>query len=358
MPSTHPLTIAGAIVAAGLALAGGLAAMPTPPTLSTETTGGASLISLAGPALAEAGVLDKASVAFIDGDKVRYANFGADAATEYEIGSTTKTMTALLFADAIDRGEVTPGTTLGEILPLQGTPVAALTLEEIASQRSGLPYMPTGPSEQSNILYAALTKGNPYTYDLDQLLDQARTTVIGAPGEFVYSNLGAALLGQAIAQRAGIQYRDLLQERLLTPLGMTRSRVALDDSELDYPTTGFTRYGTSSDPWPLGAYAAAGGVRSTITDMAAYAQALLEERAPGYEAMDPRFPTKFGQIGYIWLTVETGGLKLTMHDGMTGGFSAFIMLDRQNGRASVILSNTAVSVDQIAIDLLTKAAQP
>ena len=69
---------------------------------------------------------------------VTYDHFGADEHTQYEIGSLTKTFTALLLADAIRRGEVTADTEVGALLPLDGAPIADVALAELASHRSGL----------------------------------------------------------------------------------------------------------------------------------------------------------------------------------------------------------------------------
>ena len=76
-------------------------ARPNPPALSIVVTGDASLAARARPLLS--GALDRVSLAVIDGGTVTYAGFGADEQTEYEIGSLTKTMTAMLLADAIER---------------------------------------------------------------------------------------------------------------------------------------------------------------------------------------------------------------------------------------------------------------
>ena len=50
----------------------------------------------------------------------------ADA--DFEIGSISKGITGLLYADACARGEIGPDTTLGELLPLGGCAVAGLKL--------------------------------------------------------------------------------------------------------------------------------------------------------------------------------------------------------------------------------------
>ena len=122
-------------LAAAVALVGVLA-RPSPPSLSTLVTGDATLAARARPLLP--GALDRVSVAVVDGAAVTYAGFGADEHTEYEIGSITKTFTASLLADAIRRGEVTADTKVGALLPLGGAPIADVTLEELASHRSGL----------------------------------------------------------------------------------------------------------------------------------------------------------------------------------------------------------------------------
>lgn len=60
--------------------------------------------------------------------------------------SITKTFTAALFADALERGEVTESTRLGEVWPQLGGAVAEVRLADLAMQRSGLPRQQPPPS--------------------------------------------------------------------------------------------------------------------------------------------------------------------------------------------------------------------
>src|SRR5688500_11146783 len=95
----HPKRRTRIVVALALAAVAGLLgvlAQPNPPSLSTVVTGEAALAARARPLLP--GALDRVSLAVIDGDTVTYAGFGSDEHTEYEIGSLTKTFTALLLA--------------------------------------------------------------------------------------------------------------------------------------------------------------------------------------------------------------------------------------------------------------------
>lgn len=47
---------------------------------------------------------------------VTVASVNAPLEADYEIGSVSKGITGLLYTDAVERGEVTPGSTLGEAI--------------------------------------------------------------------------------------------------------------------------------------------------------------------------------------------------------------------------------------------------
>jgi serine-type D-Ala-D-Ala carboxypeptidase/endopeptidase len=71
-----------------------------------------------------------------------------DGTTLFEVGSVTKTFTALLLADAVVRGEVRLDTPLRAVVPA-GVRVPSrdgvdITLEDLATHRSGLPHSPLG----------------------------------------------------------------------------------------------------------------------------------------------------------------------------------------------------------------------
>src|SRR3712207_2956219 len=118
----HRRRIAVAPALAAIVALFGVLARPSPPALSTLVTGDAALAARARPLLH--GALDRVSIAVVDGSTVTYAGFGANEHTEYEIGSLTKTFTAVLLADAIQRGEVTADTKVGALLALGDAPVA------------------------------------------------------------------------------------------------------------------------------------------------------------------------------------------------------------------------------------------
>jgi CubicO group peptidase (beta-lactamase class C family) len=340
-----------ALTFAAIAALLGVLARPSPPSLSTIVTGDAALAARARPLLH--GALDRVSIAVVDGSSVTYAHFGANEHTPYEIGSLTKTFTALLLADAIRRGEVTADTRVGALLPLSGAPVAEVTLAELASHRSGLSAQGMQLGDTIPFVLRYVRHQNPFVQDLDGVLAIARKATLTGRGGLVYSNLGVALLGHALAAAAKMDYTQLVQERLFTPLEMAESSLPLTPENLpsDAPT-GYSATGIAEAPWTINGWAPAGGVRSTPADMVRYVQALLDGSAPGIDALTPRWEFGALQVGYVWTTQVDQGHTVTFKNGLTGGFTSKIVLDRANHRAVIVLSNTAASVDDATNRLL------
>lgn len=329
-----------------------LGGLPAAGALAPPSSGDPAVIAAVAPIL-ERSVQRSVSVVVVDGERVRYANFGAENDTQYEIGSITKTFTAALFVDSVRRGEVREDTRLEELLPLEGTPAGGVTLLDLASHRSGLPPFALTADMAVNGLGWVVGR-NPFDFNREQLLAQARQTPLLTPGRYQYSTFGYALLGQALAAATHTDYSTLLTERMLRPLELSDTWVPLTESELPPgATTGFDVLGRSQPAWPLDGYAPAGGVRSTIADMGAYTSQLLDGSVPGESAMDPRWSfADGGRSGLTWKAVEAAGTQYTVHSGTTGGFQSVIVLDRSHDRGVVILSNTIGSLEDAALEIL------
>ncbi|MCV7420056.1 beta-lactamase family protein [Mycobacterium yunnanensis] len=323
-----------------------------PPGLG-PATGDFALVARIEPLLRSASLTDRVGVAHLRRGDLTVAHFGAQANTVYEIGSVTKTMTASLFADAVTAGEIDTDTTLGSVFAVTGQ-ADAVTMEELVSHRSGLPRVTGRRRDLARAVVAALRHRNPYVADVRALLAAAGDAKLVDRGTFSYSNLGMALLGQALARRGGTEYPDLLDRRLFGRLSMSRSTTPL--TARDQPPgalTGWSASGHGEEAWSMNAYAPAGGVRSTLDDMARYAAALLDGAAPGVDALEPRWDAGDGRrVGYAWFVDRIDGATVTWHNGTTGGFSSMIALDRDRAAAVVILANTVAMLDEIAIRLL------
>ena len=88
----------------------------------------------------------------------------------FEIGSISKGLTGLLFADMIERGEVRADTRLGELLPVSGE-LSQVQLSQLATHTSGLPPQLPTPRQYGKNYWATLTAGNPYDGTVQQRLD-------------------------------------------------------------------------------------------------------------------------------------------------------------------------------------------
>ncbi len=349
---------------------------PRTPRLSTAVSGDAELAGRVREAIDDDRGYRSLLVGEITADGVRYAGIGAMSpggtpqwdrplapSDPIELGSITKTFNGMLFADAIGRGEVSPDDQLQTYLPeLSGSVIGAVTLAELASHRAAVPPLP--PSTLGRAVLASFTNGNPYASDTrETVLAQVRAMpLMGERGKVVYSNLGATLLGWALAQATGQkEWTDYACERLLSPLSMTHTVFAPTVAEVPAGAVpGWTDNGRPASKWVSPAFRPAGSSTwSTAEDVVRYAQAVLRGTAPGMAALQPRFdadavaPGATTRIGYHWFTTTIGEHAFTWHNGGTAGFRTILAIDQDAGRAVLVIGNTSRGVDPIAVRLLT-----
>ncbi len=274
---------------------------------------------------------------------------------DVEIGSISKGVTGLLYVNALDRGEVTADDPLGTHLPtLAGSPAADVALGSLVRHRSGLPRLPKVDDMGRRSWRLLRHAANPYGDSLHDLLAQTRRTKLARPGRPLYSNLGFQLLGHALAAATGTSYAALVRDRVADPLGLGSWYVAATPADLR-PTAvhGTTKRGRAAEAWTGEGIGPAGGIRSTLADLTAFAQALLAGTAPGLAALDPvaDFTGRDTRIGAAWITSRADGRPVTWHNGGTGGWRTMLCLDRAAGRAAVVVNGRAVGVDQLGVDL-------
>lgn len=308
----------------------------------------ADLIELAGP---RAKSVAAALVDVAASSKARFALVGAEPGALFEIGSITKALTGMLLADAVDRGEVSLDTTINAFLPGDLRPgFGLISLRELCTHTSGLPRLPRSLLTLLRAERFRLLGTNPYNGTTpSSILEVASRQRLWGRGRFRYSNLGGAVLGQLLALAAGADYGSLLTERIFAPLRMTSSAVARAEQTA---APGWSSMGRRRPPWAMGGYAPAGGVISTIGDMARLAAALLDGSAPGRGSLAPINGVAGGgpnlARGMFWVIESRAGTdwKMIWHNGQTGGYSSFLGLSPRTGRAVVVLANVARASDQ------------
>ncbi|SBS73199.1 serine hydrolase [uncultured Microbacterium sp.] len=331
------------VVVAGLAL--GAAALTMTPQLATASTGDDTVLERL-DGLRSDSMLDgyrDIAVATVDLDAatpIQFAGLGADQHTRMEIGSLTKAMTGLVIADAVERGEIRLDAAVSTYLPqLGGSPAGAVTMRELVTHTAG--YVAFGPDTMARGFWAAPLGHNFFSADDAQVIAEARAGTLESRGSYVYSTLGAATAGLAVAAATGMDYPELLRTRLFDPLGMTDTVVEEDRNAVE---GGWSASGLPVQPWVMGAYAPGGGVVSTAHDLATFATALLEGTAPGLTAMDPEAPAGADDtaVGMFWhISDWSTGQTITWHTGQTGGYTTYFGIDRADGTAVILLSDVS-----------------
>lgn len=281
-----------------------------------------------------------------------------DGTTLFEIGSITKVFTGILLADLVQNGIVRLDQPVGELLPGWRIPARGdrpITLAHLATHRSGLPRLP------SNL--APRDVRNPYAdYDGERLRDfLASHELRRAPGElYEYSNLGAGLLGHALATYAGMSYESLLNARVLKPLRMGDTRIVIPPALQSRLARGHDADGEPAANWNLDALAGAGALRSTVNDMLDFLAANLgaDSASPiGATLIAARTPYARGganepPMALGWHILRARGREIVWHNGGTGGYASWIGFDAAAGRGVVVLANTATPSDDLALHIL------
>jgi CubicO group peptidase (beta-lactamase class C family) len=241
-------------------------------------------------------------------------------------------------------------------MPVRGE--RKITLEDLATHRSGLPRLP------DNLNPADPT--NPYADYTPQLLLEflAGYKLTREPAkEFEYSNLGMGLLGYLLAEKQNKSYEQLLRERIAAPLKMTDTVIKLDAAQrarLAPPHDGDGRAGKN---WDLPTLAGAGAIRSTAADLLRFAQANIKtpEGELG-QAIELAWrvhqePLKGGPfaVGLGWHIARDGSTR--WHNGQTGGYHSMLLVRREQQLAVVLLTNSGTGdVDALAEDIMRMLA--
>lgn len=280
----------------------------------------------------------------------------------FEIGSITKTFTALLLADAVLKRELTLDdpveAALGQRLrDSEGQP---LRWRDLATHRSGLPRMPGNfaPARPEDP-YADYTEAS-----LRAFLDRWRPDV-PRDRRWTYSNLGFGLLGMSLARALGTPYPALLQTRVLQPLGLQDLRLSLTQAPDTRVLTGHDEQGQALAAWTFDTMAPAGGLVGPVTALARYAQAAMglvdSPLAPAFALCLQRHAdggTPVNQMGLGWILGTLRGRPFATHDGSTYGFASSIFLEPQRRHATAVLSNAHGGVGDLALHLLDPVIPP
>jgi CubicO group peptidase (beta-lactamase class C family) len=310
-----------------------------------DPVGGLTVGVVAGPSL----VWTK-SYGFADMENKRPAS----AETVYRIGSITKQFTALMLLQLVEQDKAHLTDPVEKFFPeINKVPryrpdAPAMTLVQLATMTSGLAREPTGPPDHSD--------GPVSQWEEKVLAALPNTRYAHEPGtQYLYSNIGYASLGIALGRAAGQPFTTYVEQKILAPLGM--SRTAFDPTPWIRANVarGYTVRDGKAD-WAQSARELEGrGFRvpngallSTVGDLAKF---LLFELGEGpriikKETQESNFSRVYSASGGLmsgygigFQATRRGTLVALGHGGSTAGFLSSAHIDPVSKTGVIVLRN-------------------
>jgi len=277
----------------------------------------------------------------------------------FEIGSITKVFTATLLSNFVNDQALKLEDNIQDYFNFKIKSENSITFEELANHTAGLPRLP------SNLNLSRVDQNNPYKdYDVEMLISYLREEVRinQAPGtKYEYSNLGAGVLGFALATISNSSYESLIQEKIFAKYKMVNSTSTRENVETKI-IQGLKPNGTTTSNWDFDALAGAGAIFSTVEDLSKFGLAQFDkENSELALTQKPTFKVNDNlSLGLGWhiLNRKNEG-EWIWHNGGTGGYTSSMALDLENKNGVIILSNVSAfsnnmgNIDQLCFGLMT-----
>ncbi|MGB7731458.1 MAG: serine hydrolase domain-containing protein [Candidatus Acidiferrum sp.] len=278
-----------------------------------------------------------------------------DERTLFEIASITRIFTAVALADAVHRGTLSLEDPLSKFLTPPAGGIGDRTLKELVTHTSGLPRLPSGFAWWWNLLRHPRDPYANYSHrDLDAYIKTLRGSSLPR-GKFLYSNLGAGLLGNVLAAHENTDYASLIAKRVTTPLQLSRTFLQVPQSEQSFVAQPHTKSLRPTPIWTMASLPGAGGLLSSMQDMLRFASAALSATPPLFPSMIQPLAKADGtdrSVGLGWMLRATPEYQVAWHNGGTFGSRSFLGLEFKTGRAIVVLADSSHSLDQLGASLL------
>lgn len=285
-------------------------------------------------------------------------NISPDSSTIFELASTSKLFTTSTLQILIDNGELELDDKIQKILGDNlKLPLIAqkTTLQHLATHLSGFPSIP-------NSFIAKMTdETNPYKDLVTQDIYDYLKSCEGKQndGTFEYSNFGMGLLGHLIELKTEVKYEQLVKEKLLNPIGMKQTFVTVDSTKKSKISQGHDENGKPAPIWTDNVLTGAGSFLSNGNDMIKFLKANLKDNASpiSKSLLSTHQQQSEGETALGWILPSftdklIGNQNIVWHNGMAGGYSSFIVIDKVNNYGLFILSNKSIDATKIGM-LLT-----
>ncbi len=268
----------------------------------------------------------------------------------FRVGSVSKQFTSAAIFQLIEAGKLKLDDDINALLPELPNQGEKITLEQVLSHTSGLKDYVRSPK-------FAETAGKPITRQ--QIFELFKNDGLAfPPGQgFAYSNTGYFLLGMIIEKVSGMSYEDYLAKHIFEPLKMTHTAYEGRERDAQRRVEGYMGQGDKvqkADPISIDVVYAAGGLVSTVDDLATWDRAIAEGKllkpSSWTLAMQPHkiHGTQNAGYGYGWNNYQIRGARAIGHDGIIPGFNAFAVRIPEHQLYVAVLGNNGFAAPNSA----------
>ncbi|MFN8620274.1 MAG: serine hydrolase domain-containing protein [Chloroflexota bacterium] len=273
------------------------------------------------------------------------------------IGSITKTFTVTALLQAVERGDLSLDEPIGDFV--LGTPNPDATLGQLAAMRSGIPSYTFDQEFQDWIFGDPIAAWMP-----NQLVDIIR----GKPADFApgtqtaYSNTNTVLLGMALEAATGTPLPQLIDDGIITSLGLAHTTFPLDQQFAEPHAHGYTLQGqepgtiADATDWNPSWGWAAGAMTSSLEDLFTYGKALVsgegllgkETQAARLDSFDFSIPPNSPSRAYgLGLGLSNGWYG---HTGELPGYNTVLQRHPEAGITLVVMANSDIKAGDCPAD--------
>lgn len=289
--------------------------------------------------------------------------------TIFAIGSSTKAFTATMLGMLQDDGKLNFDDPITKYLPYFELPIegpdeagdSTVTLRDLLCHRTGFTRMSmlwgTGEVAREQILHTAVS-AEPWA---------------GFREKFLYNNVMFLAAGTAGGVAAESTWDELVQQRILIPLGMTSTTLSVTEAQADARLALGYEWNTDTESFDhkrmldLHSIGPAGSINSNVLDMAKWLSFQMAdgqhagEQLISESALHDTWTANIAmsenmEYGMGWMLQERLEMRVIEHGGNIDGFGAQVAFMPEAGIGYVLLTNiTATPLQQGSISIVFDA---
>ena len=242
-------------------------------------------------------------------------------ANRFRIGSITKMFTATMILQLAEEGKLKLSERLDQFLP-QVPNANKITIQQILSHRSGIPNIGRDQNAQGNVKTLPMSK------------EEHLALIVRATPDFepdtksLYSNSGYFVLGLIIEKLTGKPYETVLQEKIVTRIGLKDTYMATGNIDVN-KNESLTYFILPGGDWKQvpethpSLLFSAGAIVSTPVDLAKFIQSLFDGKLVSKESLELMKTMRDGE-GFGMVIFPFAGKTFYGHTGGADNYGAWL----------------------------------